>query len=405
MNKSFKHKKHRVPNEMTLPKLCTLLFIIIICFFSCQNETMGPDNYDYTYQVPASVNEDWDVSSLSGVGMNESDLVDMMNFVNNSNDHQIHSIIIIKDDKLVFEEYFKGHLFDTDQISSEGPYIQYSRDTLHFMASVTKSVTSVVFGMAMDKGLVSNVNTKLVAFYPDYAAILTGQKSDITIKHLLTMTAGLAWDESTYYYNDSRNDVTGLFNSGNPIAFILAKELESTPGQHFHYNSGYANILADMIRVKHQYNIKFLAEIQLFGPLNIKSYRWDMIRTNYVFASGGLYLKPRDLAKIGQLYLNGGSWEGYNLVSQEWIDESIENYIDPGWVDFSNGYGYQWWLYTFQRDGKSYDCFMAVGWGEQIMYVFPNEELVIVVNCGYFFTPPLFPLHHLVQNYILKSIE
>ena len=125
---------------------------------------MGPENFDYTYQVPASVNDDWNVSSLSDVGMTESDLVDMMHFVNNSNDQQIHNIIIIKDDKLVFEEYFKGHLFDTDQIASEGPYIQYGRDTLHFMASVTKSVTSVLFGKAMDKGLVSNVNTKLVAF-------------------------------------------------------------------------------------------------------------------------------------------------------------------------------------------------------------------------------------------------
>jgi len=405
MNKSFKRNERRVCNKMILAKTFVPLFLISICLFSCQNETMGPSDLDYTYEVPANVIDDWDVSSLSDVGMTESDLVDMMNFVNNSNDHRIHNIIIIKDDKLVFEEYFKGHLFDTDQIASDGPYIQYSRDTLHFLASVNKSVTSVLFGMAMDRGLVSNVNTKLIGFYPEYASILTGQKSDITIKHLLTMTAGLAWDESTYYYGDSRNDVTGLFNSGNPIAFILAKQLQSTPGQRFHYNSGYANILADMIRVKHQYNIKFLAELQLFGPLNIKTYRWDMIRNNYVFASGGLYLRPRDLAKIGQLYLNGGSWGEYNLVSQEWIDESTESYINPGWVDFSNGYGYQWWLYTFQREGKSYDCFMAVGWGEQIMYVFPREELVIVMNCGYFLTSPPFPLHHLVQNYILKSIQ
>jgi hypothetical protein len=133
------------------------LFLIIICLFSCQNETMGPSDFDYTYDVPAIVSDDWDVSSLSDAGMTESDLVDMMNFVNSSSDHQIHNIIIIKDDKLVFEEYFKGHLFDTDQIASEGPYIQYSRDTLHFLASVNKSVTSVLFGMAMDKGLVSKV--------------------------------------------------------------------------------------------------------------------------------------------------------------------------------------------------------------------------------------------------------
>jgi CubicO group peptidase (beta-lactamase class C family) len=389
---------------MNVSRSFVSILLIIFCLFSCEKQATDSSGFDYTYQIPAEVYDDWDVSSLSDVGMNESNLVEMMNFINNSNGHQIHSIIIIKDNKLVFEEYFSGHLFDTDRISSEGPYIQYDRDTLHFMASVTKSVTSVLFGMAMDKGLAGSVNTKLVTFYPDYASILTGQKSDITIQHILTMTAGLAWDESTYYYGDSRNDVTGLFNAGNPIAFVLSKQLESTPGQQFHYNSGYANIMADMIKVKHQYNIKFLADLQLFGPLKVKKYRWDMIRSDYVFASGGLYMKPRDLAKIGQLYLNGGVWDGYNLISQDWISKSTQNYIDPGWINFSNGYGYQWWLYNFNVAGKSYDCFMAVGWGEQIMYVFPAQELVIVMNCGYFFTAPPFPLHKLVQNYILKSI-
>jgi CubicO group peptidase (beta-lactamase class C family) len=389
---------------MNIYKIYLKIILIIIWFFSCQSDPSGPSGSDYTYQIPNQTDDGWETASLSAAGMNEANLVNMMNYINNIDNHRIHNVIIIKDYKLVFEEYFSGHLFDTDQIGSEGPYITYARDTLHFMASVTKSVTSVVFGIAMDQGLAANTDVKLLQFYPEYSSILTGQKADINLQHLLTMTAGLAWDESTYSFGDSRNDVTGMFSAGNPIPFILAKPLESIPGQRFHYNSGYANILADLVRLKMKSNFKFFADVRLFGPLNITNYRWDLISKDYVFASGGLYLKPRDLAKIGQLYLNEGSWNGNNLISPGWINASIENFVNPGWTNFSNGYGYQWWLWTFNAGEKSYNCFMAVGWGEQLMYVFPTEKLVIVMNCGYFYSSPPFPLHSLVQNYILESL-
>lgn len=382
-----------------------IILLFVTCTISCKKQIpTKPEDVSYTYNIPPETGDGWEVSSLTDVGMRQSDLVDMMTFIDSTTDHRIHSILIIKNGKLIFEEYFKGYLFDTNEIESEGQFIKFGRDTLHFMASVTKSVTSVLFGIAMEQGLLQDVETKVLNYYPEYATILTEKKADIKIKHLLTMTAGLAWDEDTYPYSDSRNDVTGLFIHSDPIRFILEKPLESSPGLRFHYNSGYANILADIIRQSLDINIKTLAERQLFDQLNIKKYRWEMIHGDYVFASGGLYLKPRDLAKIGQLYLNGGTWKEQRIVSKEWIDTSIANYINPGFTNFSNGYGYQWWLHTFQFGEKSTDCFMAIGWGDQFMYCFPDEKMVVVMNGGYFFISAIVSSHSIVQNYILKSL-
>lgn len=383
--------------------LIPLLFIA--CTLACQRDsTTAPAEETYFYQIPPKVDDGWEVASLSDAGMKEAKLIEMMNFIHQTTDHRIHSIVIIKDEKLVFEEYFEGFLFDTDQVQSQGPLIKYNRDTLHFMASVSKSVTSAAFGIAVDQGLVQNVDKKVIEYYPQYSTILTGQKSDITVKQLLTMTAGLAWDESSYPYGDSRNDVSGLFNTRNPIKFILEKPLETSPGLRFHYNSGYANILADIVKLHYDGNFKEFADEELFAPLNIRTYRWDMIGGDYIFASGGLYLKSRDLAKIGQLYLNKGTWKNQRLLSQEWVAASVQNYINPGAPNFATGYGYQWWLNTFQTGEKYSSCFMAVGWGDQLMFVFPQEKMVVVMTCGNFLTSAAVSPHSLVRNYILAAL-
>ncbi len=382
-----------------------IFFIWTIAIASCHKANLTQTlSEDYVYQKPVQTDDGWEVTSLTNVAMNQQPLVQMMSTIHKTSDHRIHSLLVIKDGKLVFEEYFPGHAFDTNQISSEGPWIQYDRETLHFMASVTKSVTSVIFGIAVDQNIITDVHAPVREYYPSYPSIWIDQKSAITIRHLLSMSAGLAWDENSYNYNDIRNDIRGMFASSDPIKYILERNLESSPGTRFHYNSGYANILADVVRISGDMNLKEIGERHLFNPLKILNYRWDMIRSNYVFASGGLYMRPRDLAKIGQLYLNGGVWQNQRLISPEWITESVQSYINPGYTNFANGYGYQWWLYTFQNGSKSYPCYMAIGWGDQLMYVFPAEKLVIVTTGGYFFTNATLTAHSLVNNYILKAL-
>ena len=224
------------------------------------------------------------------------------------------------------------------------------------------------------------------------------------VKLPVTVKTRLGWDENTYPFGDSRNDVTGLFQSSDPVKFILQKNLESTPGSRFHYNSGYTNVLADLVRIQNGINLRQYAEQKLFGPLGITSYRLDMLTSRLAFASGGLYLGVRDLAKIGQLYLNDGLWNGNRIVSKGWITESTQSYINPNY-GFANGYGYQWWLDDFYYNGKTFNFYFAAGWGGQYMYLLPQENMIIVITCGYFLTQETVSAQELIADYILPSIN
>jgi hypothetical protein len=174
-----------------------LIFLVtsLTFLFSCSENTTEPTQSSYTYNIPEQLNDGWNVGSLTNVGLTTEPLVNMMEYLNGRDDHRVHSIIIIKDSTLVFEEYFADFYFDTDHVQSEGEWIEYDRNTLHFMASVTKSFTSVLFGIAMDEGLIQSVDETVLSHYPAYSSFMIDQKADITIKHLLTMSAGLAWEK------------------------------------------------------------------------------------------------------------------------------------------------------------------------------------------------------------------
>jgi len=388
--------------------LVQLIIVIVVFLISCSNENVNepkivdPPPRD-TYEPPDSLGDGWETASLSEVNLNAVPLLNMLNYIN-SQDHKVHSILIVKDGKLVFEEYYSGYLYDSNNPGANGDYITYDQTVKHFEASVTKSVTSLLVGIAFNQGLITNLDDKLIDYYPEYASLLTGQKTNITLRHLITMTAGLEWDESSYPYGDPRNDVTMLFITGNPISFILNKDLETIPGTAFHYNSGYPNVLAHIIRKTSSYNISTFANNNLFTPLQIDDYYWERIGGGHFFASGGIYLTPRSLAKLGYLYLNGGYWNDEQIISEDWINESKSKYISPtGWGN-ANGYGYYWWLNSANVSGKNFNYYYAAGWGEQYMFIVPEQKLLVVFNCGYFLTPVTVSPFDLFHNYILKAV-
>ncbi|MCB0730364.1 MAG: serine hydrolase [Ignavibacteriae bacterium] len=386
-------------------KLILLLFSFLI-LVSCRDKSIN-ENVDpfYQYEIPSKIDDDWEVASVEDVDLDKDKLTKMIDEISNMPDHKIHSILIVKDSKLVFEKYFKGFLFDTDYIQSEGDLIQYDENTLHYLASVTKSITSIILGIAIDKGLDIDVNKLLLEYYPEYSDILIDDKASITIKNLLTMSAGLDWNEAYYSYTDPRNDVFILFSNDDPIKYILQKNIVTKPGERFYYNSGYTNIIADIIQKKIGVPFFKFAEENLFTPLKINNYRWDEINNELIFASGGLYLTPRSLAKIGEVFLNGGKWKDEPIISKDWIDESTQAYINPNYYFFADGYGYQWWNYNFTNYEKTYSCYFAAGWGEQFLYIFPEQNMEIIITSGYFFTYDGITPHEIVSDYILNSIK
>jgi hypothetical protein len=271
--------------------LFQLIFVIVFFLTNCSDEKIidpPPPPLTNTYVPPDSLADGWETAYLSEVNLNEDPLIGMLEYINNHQDHRIHSIIIVKDGQFVFEEYFSGYKYNTYNPGSNGPFITFDHSTKHFEASVTKSVTSLLFGIASRMGFISNIDDKLIDYYPEYSSILTGQKAEITLKHLITMTAGLEWDESSFPYGDPLNDVTMLFQSGNPISFILNKELETNPGSSFHYNSGYPNVLADIVAKTSSTSISSFANNNLFTLLQIDDYFWERIGGGHYFASGGI---------------------------------------------------------------------------------------------------------------------
>ena len=301
----------------------TLTFISVALTFasltsSCKKSS-APNPDGYKYAIPQEFADGLQTASLESVGMSAGPIEEMMDYLKSASGHTIHNILIIKNNKLVFEEYFKGFKFVITAPDFNGEVMDYTRTTDHFMASVSKSVTSVVFGIAVKEGYFSDLNKKIIDYLPQYSDILTGQKANITLHHLLTMTCGLAFDESTYNYGDTRNELRQAINAADPLLFILSKPLESAPGTHFHYSSGSGLLLAAIL--EKVTGIKFLdyANAKLFDPLRSEGGAWTATSSGLIFASGGLYFKARELAKIGLLFLNAGQWEGKQIITPEWI--------------------------------------------------------------------------------------
>jgi len=401
---------------MKTTKLSSVIFFTTLTFIlvaftgisltsSCKKATVpNPDGYKYS--IPLVYADGLQTASLESVGMSAGPIEEMMDYLKSASGHTIHNILIMKDNKLVFEEYFKGFKFVITAPDFNGEVMDYTRTTDHFMASVSKSVTSVVFGIAVKEGYFSDLNKKIIDYLPQYSDILTGQKANITLHHLLTMTCGLAFDESTYNYGDTRNELRQAINAADPLLFILSKPLESAPGTHFHYSSGSGLLLAAIL--EKVTGMKFLdyANAKLFDPLRSEGGTWSATSSGLIFASGGLYFKARELAKIGLLFLNDGQWEGKQIITPEWIELSKETQVTSTGNYLPNSlYSYQWWTTNFSVKGVSHKCFYACGWGGQYMFIIPDLNLIIEFNAGNYLGTDRVSQLGLVTGYILRAIR
>ena len=374
---------------------------------------------EYSYRIPEQVDDGWMTASLTDAGMETEPLVNLMHNLLNRNDHFIHSILIIKDGKLIFEEYFSGRDLVVNKetikklISPGGELVTkevpFDRDTLHFQASVTKSITSLLFGIALDKKLIRGVNEKMVSFFPEYSAINSGEKGDITIKHMLSMSSGIPWSEA-YPYNDSRNYIYQLVSANDPLEYVLGLSLFASPGKAFNYNSGTTVLLGEIIRRASKTNLENFADNYLFTPLGITDFQMINLHNakEVYFASSGLYLRPRDMAKIGQLYLQEGLWKNKRIISAKWIRESVgKSILLPSAHSlqyFAESYGYQWWLGTFYS--KNTEAYMAAGFGGQFIVVLPEIKMVVVLTGGNWDkSSPFLSYDFVVDNHILSALK
>ena len=215
-------------------KILPVFLVLFSILFFCKNNTTDNQPSDDTNirEIPVYTEDGWEISSLQKENIDSVLIKDMVDKITANEYENVNSVVIIKNGKLVFEVYFPGY-------DLYGEYINYSSDVIHHLASCTKSFTSALIGIAFDKGYLSSLDQKLYDFFPEYHHLeWEGSKKRIEIGHMLTMSAGLFWDESTYSLRDPRNTHFQMNTSGNPIKFVLELPVISEPGRTFHYSSG-----------------------------------------------------------------------------------------------------------------------------------------------------------------------
>lgn len=403
MEELKKHNQQIIKN----PVRAFVVSIIFLAAISAGCEKK--DNYPgvYKYETPDQLDDGWKTESLGDAGINEKILYNLMNRIFATSEHNIHSILIIKDSRLVFEEYFEGEKFKLGKYTGE---YGFSRDDLHTLCSATKSVTSALLGIAIDKEYIESVDEKVFDFFPQNSDLLSlfPDKANMTLRHLLTMTSGLQWDDESTSYYDPANDMYRLFTSNDPMRFILSKNLVKTPGSFFEYANCNTNLLGEIVHLTANLRLDLFCDSLLFSKLGIKVYEWQKIKPEIIFTSGDLMLRPRDMAKFGQLFLDKGAWNNVQVISEKWCTLSTSKHIDPKEYsdnfDWSDGYGFQWWQKDYTSSGKTYHSFFASGWGGQLIVVIPQINTVIVFTGGNYYSPEKISCYSIVEDYIIPAL-
>jgi len=289
---------------------------------------------EYNYETPDHLDDGWDCADVSEVGMDKEKIVEFMDRIAKGKHDDIHSILIVKDGKLVLEEYFatKGKRF--------GSFVkQVLREKPHHLASTTKGVLSALTGIAIEKGFILDEDDPIYKYLPTYTSSFTEEKKGIKVKDMLTMTAGWEWEQFKYKWNDPRNNAAEMWNCEDVIKYVLERPLIAKPGEKFKYSNGIPTVMGVVLKNACEMEVDEFAEQNLFQPLGISDYLWQRYFDGSLETDGGLALRSRDLAKIGQLFLNNGNWQGNQIISEKWIQESTKERIKLngfwGW-----GYGY-----------------------------------------------------------------
>jgi len=324
----------------------------------------GRPEYGYRYVAPISRDDGWMVSTLEQEGMNPAPLEQMVRSIlrqtGEPGTNVTDSVLIARHGHLVFEEYFWG----------------YRADLAHGISSCTKSLTSIIVGIAADRHEL-HPDARVSSYFPDYPDTRwIKERYPVTIDQLLSMDAGIEWNEDVPY-DDPRNTTRQLLAASDPNAFILDQPLAHPPGTHYDYNSAMPTLAGTIVaRAVHE-PFEAFAQRYLLEPLGIRNFRWARQRDGTVLAAGGFAMPPRDMLKIGQLMLDGGVWKGKRIVSADWVRQSTSQHTPADHY----AYGYYWHLINPKQWSVGGEIgYLAAGQGGQFIIVIPRRALVAVIT-------------------------
>ena len=276
------------------------------------------------------------------------------------------------------------------------PY--YHGSDMHTMQSVTKTVSSVIVGAAITRGdFKASLDTPLLHYFDETKVKnVDERKKRITLRHVLTMTTGMDWIEDVAY-DDPRNEANLMEASDDWVQYVIDHPMVKEPGTLFNYSSGTSELLAYIFQKETGQDIEEYGEKYVFTPLGIKHY-WKRSPMSVVDTEGGLYLSGADLAKIGYLYLHEGMWDGKQIVSKEWVKESLTPAID---AEEGFKYGYKWWL--LPRTGGLGFVWMGQGFGGQHLMVFPEKDLIATFTAWSILKDPTSYVQGFVNRFVIST--
>lgn len=352
----------------------------------------------YHYQKPVQFDDGIDVGTLLEVGLDTAQIQKLMNKMAKPGYRDLHSILIYKAGKLVLEEYYYGN---HDTINFEGGVIRdkrpapiwWSRNEKHYTASVNKALTSTVTGIVLDKYGIET-DSYLKDYLPEYASYFDGNvnKSAVTFHHALNMTLGFQWDEW------GSNDLSLLWKSADFADFLLSRN-NNGPGSTWYYNSASPNVILKCLENIVDEPIRKWADINFYSKLGITDYRWQYQPDGYPEGAARMYLRPRDMLKIGITYLDNGKWKGEQVIPETWIEKCLTVQQNTS----SGRYSHFFWI----RQLNEITYLSADGDGGNYINIFPDQNMVVVITQGNYLQWPLYvnQANDIMGNYIFPALE
>jgi len=335
----------------------------------------------HSISTPAELDDGWQIANLAEANLDIEAVRELISSIDAGISFpNIHAVLVEHRGRLVLEHYRPGLDWAFEEPLG---VVQHGPRTRHDIRSVTKSITSLLLGIALSGASEQTLRLPITDLLPhseDY-----GDRLDqVTLHHVYAMTAGLSWNETIVPFNQ-RNDFIQLLTRPDPINFVVSKELRETPGDRWTYNSGLTELIAGVIENLTGDPLADFSRAVFFDPLGITDYEWSQPPAwgpgSFPSASAGLRMRGRDLAKIGSLILHDGTWQGREIVPPDWIRASVSRHVhDTPWGPPGvYGYGYFWFPGTLL---SGHDVIRASGWGGQSIHVLPELELAVTIFAG-----------------------
>jgi CubicO group peptidase (beta-lactamase class C family) len=348
--------------------------------------------------VPATA-DDWQTTPQAQSAVDPKPLCALIDWLNELKSANVHSVLVIRGGKLVFEHYRHGA---DERGGRPVGDVLFGPEVRHDLASVSKSVTSLLVGIALDRQLLSSVDEPVYRYFPEYDDLRTPERERITLRHLLTMSSGLAWEETIIPYTDPANSVRQMLAAPDPCRFAWEQQPVTPPGEWYSYNSGSTELLGRIVQKVSGQQLEKFATSQLFAPLSIVEFEWIRNVDGTSAASWGLRLRPRDMAKLGQLVLAQGRWGERPIVSDAWARDSLAPQMAGQGLYY---YGYQWWLGRSLVHQRDLSWAAAVGLGGQRIFIVPSLDLVVVVTAGMYQSPMQGWVPLGILNRVLRAVH